>query len=195
MVFMCIIFSRDLTSILQHQLQSATGSSYLFQLFLEIEGEELEDRGPSFFPERDMASMSASNRVNTTSEITVQVGPQVPEPDYDDNSSDSDNGWRNPGDELMQSLPSHSYKAIRGLPPENTYKGNIRRSLRSRSPRTGASSRTTVDNEVESVHSDEFNENDVFGSLSPDEYAEAVQRRNKSIKEIPTTIRRKRTLR
>lgn len=135
---------------------------------------------------------------NTSSEIIVHAEPQR-QPvthDSDDNSSDED--WlRNPENELKQSLPSHGFKAVRCLPSENTYKKSIRQSLRGKSPRLGGSrtGSSATGGEVESVHSDTFNENEVFGGdFTCEEFSELVQRR-KSLKEIPMTIHRKRTVR
>ena len=144
--------------------------------------------------EHQMA-MALTNRVNTSSDIMVHVQPQEQHLTDDSDESD-DNLWRNPESELQQSLPSHQFKALRALPSENTYKKSLRRSLRSKSPRLGGFSRGSMRDEAGGMPNEASNENEVLQDidLSPEEFTELARRR-RSLKEIPTTIRRKRSLR
>jgi hypothetical protein len=96
--------------------------------------------------------------------------------------------------EIEASLPSHSYKAVRGLPSNNVLKQNMRRTLRERKPRAHGN----LDIDGFSVNNDAVvaNEDQVFhaGDLSPEEFATFMGRQT-TFKEVPTSMRRKRSLR
>ena len=129
-------------------------------------------------------------RSDAASDIKVHVKPQT--------SLDDDDGedlWEN---DLTKSLPSHNFRSVRGLPSENVIKQGIRRNLKTRSFRSHASVRSRSANAMDnsSISSEVLNEDDVIRDmdLTPEEFAELVKRR-KSIKEMPTSITRKRTMR
>lgn len=96
--------------------------------------------------------------------------------------------------ELDVSMPSHMYREVRGLPSNNVLKQNMRKTLKERRPKSRGKLETdggfSVDNE-EVVN----NEGQVFQGidLSPEEYSELMGRQ-KDIKQMPTSIRRKRNI-
>jgi len=97
--------------------------------------------------------------------------------------------------ELDASMPSHMYREFRGLPSNNVLKQNMKRTLKEKRPKSrGRLDQTdgafSVDNDA--VVS---NEEEVFRgmNLSPDDYADFMGRQ-KDIKQMPTSIRRKRTI-
>lgn len=108
------------------------------------------------------------------------------------NSSDTESYVSNI--DLDASMPSHAYREIRGLPSNNVLKQNMRRTLKERRPKTrGKLDQTdgfSVDNEAV-VN----NEEQVFQGvdLSPEEYSNLMGRQ-RDIKDMPTSIKRKRSI-
>lgn len=112
--------------------------------------------------------------------------------DWSTHSGDTESYVSN--SDLDASMPSHAYRELRGLPSNNVLKQNMKRTLKERRPKSRGRLETdsafSVDNEAV-VN----NEEDVFRgmNLSPDDYANLVGRQ-RDLKEMPTSIRRKRTI-
>ena len=112
--------------------------------------------------------------------------------DEDDHSQNDVDPW-NADENLSKKLPSHQFRSIRGLPSDNAFKQGMRRTLKQRVNNSRGSIRSQSTDGSAGVDEDDVI-NDVPVNLSPEEFAELTQRR-KSIKEMPTSIRRKRSLR
>lgn len=136
-------------------------------------------------------SMASTDTYKSNASSLVHVRPAEEEASADHSDDDP---WENQ-ENLEKSMPSHHFRSIRGLPSENAFKQGMRRTLKQRANKSRASmrslSRDGTDDDASSVY-----EEDVLRDvdLTPEEFAELTKRR-KSIKEMPTSIRRKRSLR
>ena len=141
-------------------------------------------------------SMASTETYHSNASSMVHVQPQ-----RGATAEDSDDGdhWRD-DEELEKSMPSHHLRSIRGLPSENAFKQGMRRTLKQRGQNSRASIRShsydgadvTDGSSVYDYEDDVIR--DVPTNLTAEEFAELTNRR-KSIKEMPTSIRRKRSLR
>lgn len=126
---------------------------------------------------------------NASSLVHVRPAEEGPSAEHSD-----DDPWESE-ENLEKSMPSHHFRSLRGLPSENAFKQGMRRTLKQRANKSRASmrslSRDGTDDDTSSVYEDDVLR-DV--DLTPEEFAELTKRR-KSIKEMPTSIRRKRSLR
>lgn len=144
--------------------------------------------------------MASTETYHSNNSSVVHVRPQSGtnvNAGYEDEDSSSENDvdpW-NADEDLSKKLPSHQFRSIRGLPSENAFKQGMRRTLKQRvnNSRGSIRSHSTDGSAGVGLHEDDVI-NDVPINLSPEEFAELTQRR-KSIKEMPTSIRRKRSLR
>ncbi|XP_048576014.1 transmembrane channel-like protein 7 isoform X2 [Nematostella vectensis] len=150
----------------------------------------VEDEAPPLPPGEESAPSMANdhNRTTSSESIKIQVKPQQADimEDY----------ARDDFDELEASLPSHNFRSLRGLPSDNVFKKGMHKSLRRRREdvpdEVDGSRGFDVDNEEMVSH-----ENQVFNKsvdLNPGEFANLLHR-NRNIKEVSTTISRKRILR
>lgn len=144
-------------------------------------------------------SMASTETYHSNNSSVVHVRPQGgANAGYEGDDSDEDDAdlWYDDKD-FAKSMPSHKFQSIRGLPSSNAYKQGMRRTLKVRghNSRGSVRSQQSVDRAGSSagVHEDDVI-NDMPMSLTPAEFAELTKRR-KSIKEMPTSIRRKRSLR
>lgn len=145
-------------------------------------------------------SMASTETYHSNNSSVVHVRPQsgtnagYEDEDEDDRSENDVDAW-NADEDLSKKLPSHQFRSIRGLPSENAFKQGMRRTLKQRvnNSRGSIRSQSTDGSAGVGLHEDDVI-NDVPINLSPEEFAELTQRR-KSIKEMPTSIRRKRSLR
>ena len=147
-------------------------------------------------------SMASTETYHSNNSSVVHVRPQsgtnagYEDEDEDDLSENDVDAW-NADEDLSKKLPSHQFRSIRGLPSENAFKQGMRRTLKQRVNNSRGSIRSQSTDGSAGVglglHEDDVI-NDVPINLSPEEFAELTQRR-KSIKEMPTSIRRKRSLR
>ncbi|KAK2572049.1 Transmembrane channel-like protein 5 [Acropora cervicornis] len=145
-------------------------------------------------------SMASTETYHSNNSSVVHVRPQsgtnagYEDEDEDDRSENDVDPW-NADEDLSKKLPSHQFRSIRGLPSENAFKQGMRRTLKQRvnNSRGSIRSQSTDGSAGVGLHEDDVI-NDVPINLSPEEFAELTQRR-KSIKEMPTSIRRKRSLR
>ena len=143
--------------------------------------------------------MASTETYHSNNSSVVHVRPQGgANAGYEGDDSDEDDAdlWYDDKD-FAKSMPSHKFQSIRGLPSSNAYKQGMRRTLKVRghNSRGSVRSQQSVDRAGSSagVHEDDVI-NDMPMSLTPAEFAELTKRR-KSIKEMPTSIRRKRSLR
>ena len=138
--------------------------------------------------------MASTETYHSNASSMVHVQPQGgANAGYDDD--DDDDHWHD-DEELEKSMPSHHFRSIRGLPSENAFKQGMRRTLKNRNQGSRASMRSLSRDGTDdgsSVYEDEVLR-DVPVNLTAEEFAELTKRR-KSIKEMPTSIRRKRSLR
>ena len=142
-------------------------------------------------------SMASTDTYHSNASSVVHVRPQDGANEgYDDADDDDEEYWRD-NEELEKSMPSHHLRSIRGLPSENAFKQGMRRTLKKRVQNSRGSVRSVsydgTDGGGSSFYEDEVI-NDVPVHLTAEEFAELTKRR-KSIKEMPTSIRRKRSLR
>ena len=138
-------------------------------------------------------SMASTETYHSNASSLVHVQPQGgANAGYED---DDDDYWRD-DEELEKSMPSHHLRSFRGLPSENAFKQGMRRTLKKRVQNSRGSIRSISYDGTDggsSFYEDEVI-NDVPVHLTAEEFAELTNRR-KSIKEMPTSIRRKRSLR
>ena len=145
--------------------------------------------------------MASTETYRSNNSSVVHVRPQgganagyEDDDDDDDDSSENDVDPWDADENLSKNLPSHQFRSIRGLPSGNAFKQGMRRTLKQRGHNSRGSMRSQQSTDASvGLHEDDVI-NGVPGSLSPEEFAELTQRR-KSIKEMPTSIRRKRSLR
>ena len=140
--------------------------------------------------------MASTDTYHSNASSLVHVQPQggVTAEDSDDDH------WHDEG-EFEKGMPSHQFRSIRGLPSTNAIKQGMRRTLKQRVHKSRGSIRShsydggTDVSDGSSVY--DFEDDvlrDVPTNLTAEEFAELTNRR-KSIKEMPTSIRRKRSIR
>ena len=141
--------------------------------------------------ELSMKSAEARPGSMSTDNVMVQVKPSADTKDSDEESELDFSG------DLGESLPSHQFRSLRGLPSDNKFKRKMRRTLKNRDQvaSRGSLHGSQSGEDQEDGISEISNENDLFQSMNftPEEYAELMHR-GRSIKEMPTSIRRKRSL-
>lgn len=149
-----------------------------------------DEEAPPELPPRETTGSMASSSSSSTRHRNSARRERESDDEMSYHSECSDRS------ELEASLPSHMYKSVRGLPSDNVLKQNMRRTLKERKPKSRGKLET--DGRGFSVDNDEVvaNEDQVFhaADLSPTEFA-AFMGRNATVKEVPTSIRRKRSLR
>lgn len=100
-------------------------------------------------------------------------------------------------DEVGDVLPSQQYRSLRGLPAENQIKRKMRPTLRSITSSVSLYRSVGERNECDQEDGiiDRDTENELLQSMNftPEEYAQLLNR-GRSIKEMPTSIRRKRSI-
>lgn len=142
-------------------------------------------------------SMASTDTYHSNASSVVHVRPQGGANEGYDDADDNDEMYWRDNEELEKSMPSHHLRSIRGLPSENAFKQGMRRTLKKRVQNSRGSVRSVsydgTDGGGSSFYEDEVI-NDVPVHLTAEEFAELTKRR-KSIKEMPTSIRRKRSLR
>lgn len=141
------------------------------------------------------ASMASTETYHSNASSMVHVQPQGGANQGYDDGDDDEEYWHD-DEEFAKSMPSHQMRSIRGLPSENAFKQGMRRTLKKRVQNSRGSVRSLSYDATDggsSVYEDEVI-NDVPVHLTAEEFAELTKRR-KSIKEMPTSIRRKRSLR
>ncbi|XP_078346103.1 transmembrane channel-like protein 7 isoform X1 [Oculina patagonica] len=137
-------------------------------------------------PSQESMASTDTYKSNASSMVHVRPAQEGASAEHSD-----DDPWEDE-DNLEKSMPSHHFRSVRGLPSENAFKQGMRRTLKQRTNKSRASVRSLSydgTDDASSVYEDE-----VIRDLSPEEFAELTKRR-KSIKEMPTSIRRKRSLR
>ncbi|XP_058964303.2 transmembrane channel-like protein 7 isoform X1 [Pocillopora verrucosa] len=142
-------------------------------------------------PSQESMASTATYQSNASS--LVQVRPVDDQDGAVTADFDEDESWEY-GEQLEKSMPSHQFRSIRGLPSENAMKKGVRRTLKSRAQTSRASLRSLSRDsggDTERVYEDQVLRDTEF---TPEEFAELTKRRQ-SIKEMPTSIRRKRSLR
>ena len=141
-------------------------------------------------------SMASTETYHSNASSMVHVQPQGgANAGYEDDDDDDKDHWHDDED-VEKSMPSHHFRSIRGLPSENAFKQGMRRTLKKRVHGSRGSVRSLSydgTDDGSSVYEDEVL-HDVQVNLTAEEFAELTKRR-KSIKEMPTSIRRKRSLR
>ena len=151
------------------------------------------DGGGNLLRVPSQESMASTDTYRSNASSLVQVKPAdgqdgAATADYSD-----DEPWEDE-EQLEKSMPSHQFRSIRGLPSENALKQGVRRTLKSRVHKSRGSLRSMSRDGTEDasgVYEDEVLR-DI--DLTAEEFAELTKRRQ-SIKEMPTSIRRKRSLR
>lgn len=99
-------------------------------------------------------------------------------------------------DDVGDMLPSNKLRSFRGLPSDNKFKKKMRPTLKNITPQGSLyRSRSERSDDQEDGGSEVSAENDLLQSMNftPEEYAELMNR-GRSIKEMPTSIRRKRSI-
>lgn len=139
-------------------------------------------------PSQESMASTDTYRSNASSMVHVRPAQEGASAEHSD-----DDPWEDE-DNLEKSMPSHHFRSVRGLPSENAFKQGMRRTLKQRVNKSRASVRSLshdATDDASSVYEDEVIRD---MDLTPEEFAELTKRR-KSIKEMPTSIRRKRSLR
>lgn len=130
---------------------------------------------------------------NASSMVHVRPAQDGANAGYDDDD-DGDDLWED-NEYLKKSMPSHQFRSIRGLPSENAFKQGVRRTLKQRVNKSQASIRSLSRDSTDEATANGYEDEVIRGmDLTSEEFAELTKRR-KSIKEMPTSIRRKRSLR
>ena len=131
---------------------------------------------------------------NASSMVHVRPAYDGANAGYDDDDDDDDIAWEDDGN-LQKSMPSHQFRSIRGLPSENAFKQGVRKTLKQRVNNSRASMRSLSQDSTDEATANGYEDEVIRGmDLTSEEFAELTKRR-KSIKEMPTSIRRKRSLR
>jgi len=135
--------------------------------------------------------MASTDTYHSNASSMVHVKPA--NAGYDDDDDDDD-AWED--DQILEkSMPSHQFRSIRGLPSENAFKQGVRRTLKQRGNNSRASIRSLSQDSTDDTTANGYEDEVIRGmDLTSEEFAELTKRR-KSIKEMPTSIRRKRSLR
>jgi len=133
--------------------------------------------------------MASTDTYNSNASSMVHVRPA--NAGYDEGDDDA---WED-DQNLAKSMPSHQFRSIRGLPSENAFKQGVRRTLKQRVNNSRASFRSLSEDSTDDATANGYEDEVIRGmDLTSEEFAELTKRR-KSIKEMPTSIRRKRSLR
>lgn len=136
--------------------------------------------------------MASTDTYNSDASSMVHVRPA--NAGYDEGDDDDDDAWED-DQNLAKSMPSHQFRSIRGLPSENAFKQGVRRTLKQRVNNSRASFRSLSQDSTDDATANGYEDEVIRGmDLTSEEFAELTKRR-KSIKEMPTSIRRKRSLR
>jgi len=135
--------------------------------------------------------MASTDTYHSNASSMVHVKPAST--GYDD-GDDDDDAWED--DQILEkSMPSHQFRSIRGLPSENAFKQGVRRTLKQRGNNSRVSIRSLSQDSADETTANGYEDEVIRGmDLTSEEFAELTKRR-KSIKEMPTSIRRKRSLR
>ena len=166
-----------------------------FLITLQFTSEVLEERGnllrvPS---QESMASTDTYHDSNASSMVHVRPAYDGANAGYNDDDDD-DNAWQG-DDNLQKSMPSHQFRSIRGLPSENAFKQGVQKTLKMRVKNSRVSIRSLSQDSTDEASAIGYEDEVIRGiDLTSEEFAELTKRR-KSIKEMPTSIRRKRSLR
>lgn len=137
--------------------------------------------------------MASTDTYHSNASSLVQVRPVDDEDGAAIADFNDDELWEHEG-QFEKSMPSHQFRSIRGLPSENAVKKGIRRTLKSRAHNSRVSLRSLSGDGGDDAG--RFYEDEVLRDteFTAEEFAELTKRRQ-SIKEMPTSIRRKRSLR
>lgn len=139
-------------------------------------------------PSQESMASTDTYKSNASSMVHVRPAQDGANAEYSD-----DDLWED-GENLEKSMPSHQFRSIRGLPSENAFKQGVRRTLKQRINNSRASMRSLSQDGSDDA-ANGYEDEVIRGmDLTPEEFAELTKRR-KSIKEMPTSIRRKRSLR
>ena len=146
-------------------------------------------------PSQESMASTETYRSNASSMVHVQ-----PQGGATAGDSDDEDYW-NDDEAFEKSMPSHQFRSMRGLPSANAFKQGMRRTLKQRVRKSQGSIRShSYDGGADvsdgsSVYDYEDDVlRDVPTNLTAEEFAELTNRR-KSLKEMPTSIRRKRDIR
>lgn len=146
-------------------------------------------------PSQESMASTETYRSNASSMVHVQ-----PQGGATAGDSDDEDYW-NDDEAFEKSMPSHQFRSMRGLPSANAFKQGMRRTLKQRVRKSRGSIRShSYDGGADvsdgsSVYDYEDDVlRDVPTNLTAEEFAELTNRR-KSLKEMPTSIRRKRDIR
>lgn len=139
-------------------------------------------------------SMASTDTYNSNASSMVHVRPAYDGANAGYDDDDDDHEWEDDGN-LQKSMPSHQFRSIRGLPSENAFKQGVRKTLKQRVNNSRASIRSLSRDSTDEATANGYEDEVIRGmDLTSEEFAELTKRR-KSIKEMPTSIRRKRSLR
>lgn len=142
-------------------------------------------------PSQESMASTDTYQSNASSMVHVRPAQDGANAGYDD---DDDDPWED-NEYLEKSMPSHQFRSIRGLPSENAFKQGMRRTLKQRVNNSQASMRSLSRDSTDEAAANGYEDEVIRGmDLTSEEFAELTKRR-KSIKEMPTSIRRKRSLR
>lgn len=146
-------------------------------------------------PSRESMASTETYQSSATSMVHVQ-----PQGGATAGDSDDEDYW-NDDEAFEKSMPSHQFRSMRGLPSANAFKQGMRRTLKQRVHKSRGSIRShSYDGRADlsdgsSVYDYEDDVlRDVPTNLTAEEFAELTNRR-KSLKEMPTSITRKRDIR
>ena len=140
-------------------------------------------------PSQESMASADTYQSNASSMVHVRPAQDGVNAEYSDNDP-----WEDE-ENLEKSMPSHQFRSIRGLPSENAFKQGVRRTLKQRINNSRASIRSLSQDGADDASNNGYEDEVIRGmDLTPEEFAELTKRR-KSIKEMPTSIRRKRSLR
>ena len=163
---------------------------------LQFTSKVLEDRAGNLLRVPSQESMASTDTYHSNASSMVHVRPAYDGANagYDDDDDDDDIAWEDDGN-LQKSMPSHQFRSIRGLPSENAFKQGVRKTLKQRVNNSRASIRSLSQDSSDDATANGYEDEVIRGmDLTSEEFAELTKRR-KSIKEMPTSIRRKRSLR
>ena len=164
-----------------------------FLITLQFTSEVLEERGNLLrVPSQESMASTDTYHSNASSMVHVRPAYNGANAGYDDD--DDENAWQD-DDNLQKSMPSHQFRSIRGLPSENAFKQGVRKTLKMRVKNSRVSIRSLSQDSTDEASAIGYEDEVIRGmDLTSEEFAELTKRR-KSIKEMPTSIRRKRSLR
>lgn len=167
-----------------------------FLITLQFTSKVLHERAGNLLRVPSQESMASTDTYHSNASSMVHVRPAYDGANagYDDDDDDDDIAWEDDGN-LQKSMPSHQFRSIRGLPSENAFKQGVRKTLKQRVNNSRASMRSLSQDSTDEATANGYEDEVIRGmDLTSEEFAELTKRR-KSIKEMPTSIRRKRSLR